>query len=762
MQVPMNQPSPNRARDWWVAAVLAGIAFAVFARALHYDFVTFDDPYYVFLNPHVYSGLTPDSIGWAFTSFENANWHPITWLSLQLDQTVWGPGPWGYHLTNVILHAANAGLLFLVLRALTGAFWRSVIVALLFAVHPLRVESVAWVTERKDVLSTFFGLVALWAYAVYARDPSARRYGAVAAAFALSLMSKPMLVTLPCLLLVLDWWPLGRVTVARDWARLVVEKLPLFALAAASIVLTYLAQMGEGVVVDLARYSAYARASNALVSYVQYLSMTFWPVGLAPYYPHPGDGLPVWKAAGAALLLAVVTAVAVALRRRSPFVLAGWLWYLGTLVPVIGLVQVGRQAYADRYTYFPQIGILLALCWGVAELATRRSRIALTVAAAAAAVGLIFVTEGQLKIWHDSVGLWNYTIKTAGRSPTALQSLARALEDVNTPEALKKARALYGEALELDPDSVLGHTNLGALLARLRDYDEATKELTTACNLDANYPLAHIFLGDVYYEQGKIDDCIREEETALRLDPRAYAAHWTMGQAEFALGHVDEAIDCYWQALSIRPHVAEVHNSLAIAMLARGDKEEAIDHLKTAIGINPHLGEPQYLLAKQMIAEGQNELAFTLLRQAVNCGPVPAEAHFLLGTQLANRGATKDAAVELSNAVFLNPKDAEAQYNLGMICIQLGEIDRGQACVEKALELNPNSDTYRIGLARILDGQAAATASEGNPSEAAALARRARDLAAKAGQTELVRVIEEQLRHYERGEAGRPAPKAAP
>src|SRR5579883_3044632 len=339
---------PGKFREWVAAGLLAGISLAVFARALDCGFVNYDDMEYVTRNRDVLRGLTPGGVGWAFTTCYNSNWHPLTWLSLELDASLWhlpdgGPDPTGFHLTNVLVHAANVALVFFALRALTGAFWRSAAVALLFAVHPLRVESVAWVSERKDVLSTFFGLLALWAYAAYVAAPSRRRYLAVAGPFALSLLSKPMLVTLPCLLLVLDWWPLGRLRPG-DWRRRVVEKVPLFALVVASSAVTYLAQSKQRAVASTTMFPPSVRLENALVGYAAYLFKTVWPADLAAYYPHPiydtrsGGGLTAETVGLAAVVLVALTAGAAALRRKAPYLLAGWLWFLGTLVPVIGLV----------------------------------------------------------------------------------------------------------------------------------------------------------------------------------------------------------------------------------------------------------------------------------------------------------------------------------------------------------------------------------------------------------------------------------------
>ena len=405
-------------RDWAAVLTLAVVSLVTFSPAISCQFVNLDDSTYVVQNKSVKAGLSAGGVAWAFTTFDSANWHPLTWLSLQLDATLWRrpdgePAPAGFHLTNVLLHAANAGLLFLALRGLTGCYWRSVAVALFFAVHPLRVESVAWVAERKDVLSAFFGLLALWAYAGYVRGLSTRRYLAVVIPFVLSLLAKPMLVTLPCLLLVLDWWPLARARSTSAWVRLAIEKLPLFVLAALSSVVTVQAQAEGGAIRTLECFTPVVRAENAVVSYAVYLGKTAWPVGLSVFYPHPVYGYdgPVGpsstEVAGGLALLVAISVAAIIFRKRAPYLLAGWLWYVGTLVPVIGLVQVGGQAYADRYTYIPQIGVLLALCWGAADLARAWPRTLISATAVAAAV-LAVLSVGQLRVWQNSYSLWEH------------------------------------------------------------------------------------------------------------------------------------------------------------------------------------------------------------------------------------------------------------------------------------------------------------------------------------------------------------------
>ncbi|MGL6096206.1 MAG: tetratricopeptide repeat protein, partial [Fimbriiglobus sp.] len=399
---------PLTRRDAAIAAGLFVAAAVLYWPAVGFQFVNFDDPGYVTGNPRVLGGLSPAGVAWAFSATAESNWHPLTWLSLQLDATLFGPGPAGFHRTNVLFHAANAALLYVVLRRLTGAVGRSAAVALLFAVHPLHVESVAWVSERKDVLSVFFGLLGMWAYARYAEDPSGRRMAGVAGLLALSLMAKPMLVTFPFVLLLLDFWPLGRLRGRPDaWPR-VREKWPLFVLIAASAVVTLQVQAAGGAVRQLAAVSLADRLAGAAAGYAFYLQKSVVPSDLNILYQRPFGSRPMSEVAGSVAVLLAATAVGIWVRHQSRCVLVGWLWYLGTLVPVIGLVTVGDQAYADRYAYFPQIGLLIAVVWGCEEL-RRRFR----VPPRAAGIGVLIVsavfvgsTRHQLTYWADSRTLW--------------------------------------------------------------------------------------------------------------------------------------------------------------------------------------------------------------------------------------------------------------------------------------------------------------------------------------------------------------------
>jgi tetratricopeptide (TPR) repeat protein len=714
----------NVRRDWLAAAALACVTFATFLPALRCGFINYDDPFYVTNNPLVLNGLCVAGVREAFTTFTQANWHPLTWLSLQLDASLWRKSdgtldPRGFHLTNVLLHAANAALLFGALRVLTGCFWRSAVVALLFAVHPQRVESVAWVTERKDVLSMFFGLLALLAYALYARRPSAGRYATVMAAYALSLMAKAMLVTLPCLLLVLDWWPLRRwlgppagppvssdapdVTEAIPSSgpgrgrprRLVLEKLPLFALAVVACVITYRAQLGGGVR-DWEKFPLDVRVENAAIAYVAYPVQMVWPVGLAPLYPHRGRGIPPAVAAGAALLIVAVTFVAVIVRRRAPYLLTGWLWYLGTLVPVIGLLQVGIQSYADRYSYFPQVGLLLAVCWGVADLCRAWPRTALA-AAATAAVALAAVTRQQIPYWNDSLTLWTHDIEVTWEHPLALNNLGTAFEERNN---LTEAADCYAKAVRILPtyDTPLFH--LATVLQKLGRNAEATEQFEKYCRLLPRSPWAHDYLGRALFNQGNLAAAREHHMEAIHLDPNLASAHYNLGMVEVSLNHFPAAVACFEKALSLSPKSADARCGLGIALLQLNQVDDSI----------------------------------VQLREATRSDPVNGQAHLWLGKALTVRGDLDEAAPQLEEAARIDPKMALIRYDLGGVYSRQGRLKDAADSYLRAIELEPASEDFRKALATVLEALT------------------------KSGQGETARQMEQRLRRVPSSPAGASTP----
>jgi tetratricopeptide (TPR) repeat protein len=711
---------PFSRRDGIAAVSLAVVAFTVFTPALACKFINFDDPNYVTQNEHVRAGLTADGIRWAFTTFMQANWHPLTWLSLQLDASIWGDKPFGFHLVNVVLHAANAALLFLALRALTGSLWRSAAVSLLFAVHPLRVESVAWVAERKDVLSVFFGLAALWAYAGFVRAPSARRYLAVAVLFALSLASKPTLVTLPCLLLVLDWWPAGRVRTGHDWTGLVAEKLPLFAMAAASSVVTYLAQTTGGAVKTESLTPA-VRAGNAAVAYAAYLVETVWPTRLAVFYPHPGlfaSGLDPALVAGALLLLAAITVAALTFRTGAPYLLAGWLWYVGTLVPMIGLVQVGGQAYADRYSYFPQIGVLVAACWGIADLLRGRPRLT-AAAAAAAAVVLAALTWNQLSYWRDAVALWERDLELTAPAPLSLYNCGEALQ---AQGRLDDAAKHFRKAIDLDPKDADACFHLGMIDQMQGRLDDAARRFERVCELDPRSRAAHGRLGDICFRRKMNDDAARHYEKALELEPNLSSTYCNLALVERARNRPGRAEECFRSALALDPKLSEAHNGLGSLLVDRGEVDQGIEEFREAIRYDPRSGQ----------------------------------ANNNLGHALELKEDFEAAVQHYKEAAALNPKIGMIWFNLGRAQARQGQGREAAECFVKALNLEPAPRPFQA-LVAALDG----LVTSGRAKEAAAIAGNARDQAAAANRPELARQLDGLRQRYERGETVAP-PRPSP
>ena len=527
--------------DLLVCVCLALMTVAVYAPVRHYPFVNLDDKAYVTDNLHVREGLTLQGIVWAFTHAHSGNWHPLTWMSHMLDCQLWGLAPAGHHLTNVLFHAANAVLLFLVLASMTGTRWRSALVAGLFAWHPLHVESVAWVAERKDVLSAFFCLLTFAAYVWYVRQPRWQRYLLLVLCYALGLMAKPMLVTLPFVLLLLDYWPLHRLASAslrsscQVLRRLLWEKSPLFLLAAASSFETFLVQKHAGAVSTLEQFRASARLANALVSYMAYLAKMIWPVDLAVYYPLRVVMNP-WQVTGAVLLMAVLTVVALALGRRFRFLPVGWLWFLGMLVPVIGLVQAGGQAMADRYTYLPLIGLFLIIAWGIpAELGRSKTwRIPLVLGVAAVLAACQAGTANQLRYWVNN-------------------------------------KVLFERALAVTRGNPFAHVNLAESLADEGDLDGAVKHLAAALRLSPSSKEAHHSLGGVLMLQGHVDDAIGQFEQALRLDPDYANAHSDLANALMLQGKVEPAIAHCETALRLQPDLADALNNLAWLRATQAD-----------------------------------------------------------------------------------------------------------------------------------------------------------------------------------------------
>ncbi len=567
-------------------ALVAAIAI-VFAPVVRHGFVNFDDPQYISENPFVTGGLSQRGISWAFTAGYAANWHPLTWISHMLDVQAFGLDAGAHHATNVVLHAASALLLFGLLHRVTGAPGRSWFVAALFAVHPLHVESVAWIAERKDVLSTLFWMLTIWAYVRYVSQPRAGRYLTVVVLFALGLMAKPMLVTLPFTLLLLDVWPLGRLPLR------VREKLPLLALTIASSVITFVVQQQAGAVKELVELPIGRRAANALVAYVAYIGKALWPGGLAAIYPYP-ESIASWRVGAALALLAAITALAFRARQRYPYVLVGWLWYLVTLVPVIGLIQVGSQPIADRYTYVPLIGLFIVVAWGVPDLLARwpwrfsvmRAAAVLVIAASAA------TARAQVRHWRNSVALWEHALAVTTANYRAEGNLGHALASEGR---LDEAISHYTAAVRIHPGYAEAHNNLGLALATQGKIDEAIPHYTEAIRSMPDYFDAHGNLGAALAGRGRYADAINHFAIAVRLQPEQgrarqnlARAHYDFGRTLAEQGNVEQAIQQFLEGLRLEPTNADLHYDLGVMYARRGDLRAAAARFEEALRIDPN------------------------------------------------------------------------------------------------------------------------------------------------------------------------------
>jgi tetratricopeptide (TPR) repeat protein len=517
--------APDGARRWWltlgVCIVLAALTWAVFGQTLRHDFVNYDDPRYVYQNTRITSGFNIAGVAWAFTHVHSENWHPLTTITHMLDCQLYGLKPGGHHFTNVLLHTVGVILLFLVLRQMTRALWRSAFVAAVFAIHPLRVESVAWVAERKDVLSGVFFMLTLLAYVHYTRAPSTWRYLMVAFVFALGLMCKPMLVTLPFVLLLLDYWPLRRITdkrsaVGRQLLSMFLEKVPLIALSAVSSVITFLAQ--RGALGWTEQLPMLARVNNALMTYVVYMLQMFWPSNLAVFYPHPENRLPAWQITLALVVFIGITTAALILRKKAPYFITGWLWYVGMLVPVIGLVQVGWQGHADRYTYLPQIGLYIAGTWAVADLSasSRRRRILLGAAALLVIGALSCSAWIQTSYWRDSETLFTHALAVTRQNDVAENNLGIVfLQRGQLDDAISRLQA----AIDLRPENGPAHNNLAKALLQKGRVAEAMVHYRKFLAIEPQNVEARNILGTALIQQGRIKEAIQEWQDALAIEP---------------------------------------------------------------------------------------------------------------------------------------------------------------------------------------------------------------------------------------------------
>ena len=733
-----NDATGKRATVIAIGLGLVTITWIVFWQVRTFEFVNLDDGAYVTENPYVSRGLSRENLAWAFTTGATSNWHPLTWLSLMLDVQLFGRNSGAMHLTSLVLHTANVLLMFAVLRLMTGSLWRSALASALFAIHPLHVESVAWVSERKDVLSTCFGFLAIWCYARYAQTEQRKWYLACGVLWTCSLMAKQMLVTLPFVLLLLDFWPLDRFRNRDgmlDGRRLVLEKLPLLAVTVLFCIVAFVVQHRAGSVQNLENYSLTSRIVNAGVVYFLYLAKTIWPHPLAAYYPHPIDAIPTWQFLSAVSLLLTITALALRWSRRHPYCLMGWLWYLGTLIPVIGLVQIGQQQMADRYTYVPLVGIFVAIAWSLPAPAHLAGWRAWVIPAAACFVVLILaaVAWKQAGTWHDSEQLYanaaavtrdnalaetnlGYALFLKGRYDAAFRHYERALEinpkSISTFNKLgmlmlalgQRDRALefHRRALAVDPRDTATLRHMGRALFELGRTDEALERFEQAIHIDPLDFLAHDGRGNIFRATGRPNEALEEFTIAVQIDPRSALAYNSLGAVMAELGRVDEAIASYRRAIRLDPRFTAAHANLGSALHGQQDYAGALAHFQRAFALDPASDALRQNLAAEFVnvgtehsSQGMVDVAIEDFHNALRLDPEHLDANYRLARALGQKRQFEEAAEIFEKALALGPEVPEIHVDYATVLHELGR--RGQALehVREALRLRPDFQAAR-------------------------------------------------------------------
>ncbi|HTB15793.1 MAG TPA: tetratricopeptide repeat protein [Bryobacteraceae bacterium] len=666
--------APHSNRDLWICLALLAAIFLVYGQTAGHDFLNYDDPDYV-TDAHVRGGLSPSGLAWAFTSGYASNSFPFTWISHMLDFQLFGGRSGPSHLVNVALHAISALLLFLFLRRVTGTSWRSAFVAWAFALHPLHLESVAWIAERKDVLSTLFWMLTLCAYARYAERRSVGRYALVAAMFCCGLLSKPMIVTFPFAALLLDEWPLRRFQ-SQPTRRLILEKVPLVALSLCASAVAYIAQSRQGVVNALDQVPLAVRAGNAFVSYVLYLRDFVWPANLAVFYPYIER--PVGQMIAAALAITAATALAARNIRLRPYIAVGWFWYLGTLTPVIGLIQVGSQSRADRYTYIPLIGIAIIAAWGAVELFDQRgwNRRLLASCAAGICVAWAAITWSDAAYWRNSSTLFTHALAVTDANYVAYNNLGAALRhDGNILEAIDN----FERVVAIRPDDPEAQDNLGEALTAAGKIGDAEPHLVQAVRLRPSFAKAHVDLGAVLFREGHAAEAESQYRIAVEFDPSDAAAQFGLGGVLMAQGREQEA---------------------------QARLERALPLLSAQVAMNPEDVDGHYNLGTIYGILGRADDAIAEFSQAIRLRPGDAQARFNLGTALAARNRLNEAQAQFAEAVRLVPDYAAAHFNLARVLEALGRREDAVREYRETLRLNPENREARQQLEAIVGSSA--------------------------------------------------------
>ena len=684
----------------------------VYAPVFHTQFVGYDDPEYVTGNLHVLSGITLANLHWAFVTNHTANWHPVTWISLMLDSQLFGPHAAAFHAINLLLHVANTLLLFLWLLQVTGAKWRCALVAALFALHPLHVESVAWISERKDVLSTLFLMFALLGYTEYAKSGRISRYFIALLLFAVGLMAKPMLVSLPFVLLLLDYWPLRRFADPRTF-RLLIEKLPFLALSIASSVVTLLVQR-EQAMTPLDTVAIFLRAQNATLACVAYIGKMFRPIGLGVIYPYNLHPSPI-RALLSFAALAIVSAAVILTRRRKPYLFTGWLWFLVTLAPVIGVIQVGTQSMADRYTYIPLIGLFVIIAWGGWD-ALNLLRIRPFAQALVASIALALcaaLSHAQLRYWHDSV-------------------------------------ALFQHAASVTVNNGIAEANLGFALAEEGQYDAAIPHYKTALQ---SQPRAIIWnnLGESLVATGRLEEAINAFQKALKLNPSFGNAHHNLALALARSGRQQESLVHFGDAARLQPENAGIRNNYAIMLGRAGKTDEAVQQFQMALRLAPGAASTHFNLANLLVKQHAQDEAMAQYSEALRLNPTFVEAHCNIASLLLEKGMTKDAAAHYIAALRANANYLPAMVSLAWIYATANDEAESQHAAEAVRLAEQACQISGCKQSALLDTLAAAYANVGRFEEAVKTGEEAFSIAKAAGENNFADSIRARIALYKKG-----------
>ncbi|HLB73634.1 MAG TPA: tetratricopeptide repeat protein [Sedimentisphaerales bacterium] len=707
---------------------------AVYWQVLASDFVNIDDTVYVTENPHIKTGFSAENVKWVFTIGKVAYWHPLTWLSHILDCQLYGLRPGLHHLTNLVLHIANSLLVFWVFKGMTGAVRQSAFVAAAFAFHPVNVDSVAWIAERKNVLSTLFWLLTMRAYTGYAREGGARRYLFTLGFFTLGLLAKPMLITLPFAMLLLDYWPLKRLSLRRpavpsarrgrssgqsagkggksrasggqifSVSRLVWEKAPFFALSAVSVFLSFLSMRRLGVTTSTDLIPMKLRLANAAVSYVRYIDKIICPRKLAVFYPYPMD-VAIWRSLGAVLLLACASFVLIWVFRRKAYLSVGWLWFIGTLFPVIGLVQAGLwPAIADRWAYVPMIGLSIIVAWGAGDLAAKwRLPISATVLAACACLSALgFCTYRQAGYWRSSRTLFGHALDVTTDNYIAHLNFGNTfIKDGKIAEAMSH----YGKAVEIHPAFDDAHYNLGVGFSLQEAYQQAIKEYRIALNLNAGHFNARLRLAEALTRTGSLDEATGHFERLLQKEPDNVESLNNYALALVQMKRTAQAMELYDKALRIDPDSVEVLNNLGAALAEQWQFDPAIAHLRKALRLKPGFTKTYYNLADAFKRAGHLDDAVEYCKQALRIDPQDKVGQFNLGRLLSEQKNYDEAAKHYEQAIELDGDFAVARYNLGQILAGRGETDKAITQFREVLRIYPNDAEMNCNLGTLLAKQ---------------------------------------------------------